>query len=209
MELNKTADKILMYLKMNGPQTSTDMAKAFGMTSEGMRQHLMKLEENELLQSENVAKGVGRPTTIYRLSQKATNNFPDNHAPLAAQLLDSVQEILGKEVLELIMDAKRKNDFERYENVLSQAITTEDKLLLFTEMRNKEGYMTQLDQDEQSWLFIENHCPICTAARKCEGFCSSEIENIRNLLGDKIEVEREDHAIQGARRCSYRIKKSK
>lgn len=205
MESNRIQDKILMYLKMNGPQTAISLSKQFDMTSEGMRLHLLKMEESGLVESESLAKGVGRPTLMYAVGKKAIDRFPDNHGTLSVQLLETVQELLGKEVLELIMDAKRKNDFERYEKALVKASSTDEKLSLFSDMRNKEGYMTQLEQSDRGWLFIENHCPICSAARKCDGFCHSEIENIRKLLGDTIQVEREDHTVKGDRRCSYRI----
>jgi predicted ArsR family transcriptional regulator len=205
MESNRIQDKILMYLKMNGQQTAISLSKQFDMTSEGMRLHLLKMEESGLVESESVTKGVGRPTLMYAVGKNAINRFPDNHGPLSVQLLETVQELLGKEVLELIMDAKRRNDFERYEKALGKASSTDEKLSLFSEMRNKEGYMTQLEQSDRGWLFIENHCPICSAAHKCDGFCHSEIENIRKLLGETIQVEREDHSLKGNRRCSYRI----
>ena len=205
MDANKTSEKILIYLKMNGQHAANALAKAFNMTSEGMRLHLTKLENHGLVESESVAKGVGRPTLLYHITNKGGTRFPDNHAPLAVQLIESVQDILGQEALDLLIDSKRKNDFERYEKVLAQAVTTDEKLLLLTEMRNNEGYMAQLEQDDQGWLFIENNCPICIAAKKCSALCSSEIENIRKLLGEKLNVEREDHSMEGDRRCSYRI----
>ncbi|WP_448681602.1 hypothetical protein [Pseudomonas nicosulfuronedens] len=59
--------------------------------------------------------------------------------------------------------------------------------------------------DGQGWLFLENHCPICAAATVCQGFCRSELDIFRALLGPDFTIEREDHILNGARRCSYRI----
>ena len=59
----------------------------------------------------------------------------------------------------------------------------------------------------ESFLFVENHCPICAAATACQGLCRSELAIFRAVLGTEITVERTDHILAGARRCAYRIGK--
>jgi predicted ArsR family transcriptional regulator len=59
------------------------------------------------------------------------------------------------------------------------------------------------EEADGSLLLVENHCPICAAASVCAGFCRSELETFRAVLGAK--VEREEHILLGARRCAYRI----
>jgi predicted ArsR family transcriptional regulator len=59
--------------------------------------------------------------------------------------------------------------------------------------------------DDGSFLLAENHCPICAAARACQGFCRSELELFKAVLGKRVTVERQDHILAGARRCAYRI----
>jgi predicted ArsR family transcriptional regulator len=205
MNPNKTQDKILIYLKMNGSQSASTLAKQFGMTGEGMRLHLVKLEEEGLILSESFVKGVGRPTILFRLTEKGSKRFPDNHASLTIQLLDNIHHVLGQEALDRVIKAKQETDYLRYENELKEAKDTEEKLALFTSIRTREGYMAELEKNELGWLFIENHCPICSAAIHCNGFCRSEIENIQKLLGDALTIEREDHTASGDRRCVYRI----
>jgi predicted ArsR family transcriptional regulator len=56
-----------------------------------------------------------------------------------------------------------------------------------------------------SYLLSENHCPICAAARLCQGFCRSELAVFRSALGPSVTVERAEHILAGARRCAYRI----
>ena len=57
-----------------------------------------------------------------------------------------------------------------------------------------------------SFLLSENHCPICVAARACQGLCRSELALFRAVLGPGVEVERSEHILAGARRCAYRIR---
>lgn len=202
---NKTQDKILFHLKMNGRQTAPALAKAFSMTSEGMRLHLVKLEEDGYVASTSTASGVGRPTLYYALTGKSQQRFPDNHAALTVQLLANIRNLLGPEALDTLVKAKQKTDFLRYSEVLKDATTTQEKLERLTDARTREGYMAELLPTAEGWLFIENHCPICAAATSCLGFCQSEIDTIRRLLGEKLHVNRDDHAARGARRCTYHI----
>lgn len=206
MNPNKTQDKILIYLKMNGPKTAPALAKAFGMTGEGMRLHLVKLEEEGYIQSAPLVKGVGRPSIEYSLTSKSLQRFPNNHAALTVQLLKNIKQVLGQDALDTLVKSKQEMDYARYAMEIEPIEGVEAKLKKFTEARSKEGYMAELKETDNGWLFIENHCPICSAAASCDGFCRSEIENIQRLIGDTVKVERDDHAAKGDRRCVYRIR---
>ena len=59
--------------------------------------------------------------------------------------------------------------------------------------------------DDDGYLLIENHCPICAAAALCQGFCRSELAIFQTVLGAQASIERIDHLLAGARRCAYRI----
>ncbi len=205
MQPEKNPEKILMYLKMNGPQSAATLAKEFVMTGEGMRLHLLKLEENGFVKSEPIAKGVGRPIILYHLTKKGDKMFPDNHAALSVQLMKSIQEILGEDALRKVVDAKREKDYMRYQNLLSEAENIEEKIDSFTKVRSEEGYMAEWIKQNDEYYFIENHCPICAAATQNQGFCQSEFDNIKKLLGE-VKLERIDHTVNGDRRCAYRIK---
>ncbi|HLM57183.1 MAG TPA: hypothetical protein VK422_13805 [Pyrinomonadaceae bacterium] len=50
-----------------------------------------------------------------------------------------------------------------------------------------------------------SHCPICAAASACRGFCSTELDLFRSVLGDGVSVERVEHIVSGDRRCAYRV----
>jgi predicted ArsR family transcriptional regulator len=73
--------------------------------------------------------------------------------------------------------------------------------------RDVEGYMAEVEaQGDGSLLLVENHCPICAAARDCQNFCRSELEVFQRVLGPACSVVREEHILAGERRCAYRIK---
>jgi len=74
-------------------------------------------------------------------------------------------------------------------------------------VRTEEGYMAEVrGEKDGSYLLVENHCPICAAANSCQGFCATELDLFRSVLGQGVDVEREDHIVSGDRRCAYRVK---
>jgi predicted ArsR family transcriptional regulator len=60
-------------------------------------------------------------------------------------------------------------------------------------------------QADGGWLLVEDHCPICAAARSCQGFCRSELQLFQEIVGPGASVTREQHLLAGASRCVYRV----
>jgi predicted ArsR family transcriptional regulator len=65
--------------------------------------------------------------------------------------------------------------------------------------------MAEYSKDDKGYLLVENHCPICAAAKICQGFCTSELNTFKFILGNDVSVTRVNHIIAGDRRCAYRI----
>jgi predicted ArsR family transcriptional regulator len=65
--------------------------------------------------------------------------------------------------------------------------------------------MAEAWPEGEGYVLVENHCPICVAATACQGFCRSEVDTFREVLGPGASVERTEHIIEGDRRCAYRI----
>ena len=62
-----------------------------------------------------------------------------------------------------------------------------------------------MERDGDDFLFIEDHCPICAAATACQGFCAAELAQFQALMQGWAHITREEHLLQGARRCVYRL----
>jgi predicted ArsR family transcriptional regulator len=73
-------------------------------------------------------------------------------------------------------------------------------------IRREQGYMAEcVTRADGSLLLRENHCPICVAAKSCQGLCREELGLFRAVLGSRTHVGRTDHIIAGASRCAYVI----
>lgn len=199
-------ERALGILKTQGSQALSVIAEEMEVTTEGARFHLLKLEKEGLVKSESKAEGRGRPKKIWSLTQKGHDRFPDAHAEMTANLIEMLRQTLGEESVQKVVEAHEQRILSEYRDKLKDVDSLEEKVAKLAEIRTEEGYMAQYQEEENSFLFVENHCPICTAAENCQGFCQAELNIFNAVLGEGVDIEREEHIIKGARRCAYRIK---
>ncbi len=205
VSLNQTQKRMLMYLKMHGAQPAAVLAGEMGLTNEGARQHLMRMMEEGWISSESQSKGVGRPIILYQITAAGFGLFPDAHAELTLQLLTSVKALFGQEGLDRLIQSREQETLKQYQSGVEGMGRLEDRLDYLVSIRSAEGYMAEWYQDGDLYFLVENHCPICAAATRCQGFCQAELQNFRQTLGEGVKVERVEHIVQGARRCAYQI----
>ncbi|MDK2124559.1 helix-turn-helix transcriptional regulator [Parachitinimonas caeni] len=200
-----TSDRILYLLKTRGPQTAQALAEWLDLTSMGARRQLESLQEKGLLQTEDRRDGVGRPSRYWSLSDAGHARFPDRHADLTLQLIGHVRQLFGEEGLDRLI-AERERQMELLYTARADACDSlAEKVSALAEARTAEGYMAEVQASDDGWLLVENHCPICAAARQCQGFCRSELAVFRRSLGEECQVERVEHVISEGQRCAYRI----
>lgn len=201
-----TTDRILFRLKTRGPQTIADLGEAFGVTSEAVRQLLVKAEADALVTYEDRREGRGRPKRVWRLTESGHARFPDRHADLTVGLLDAVRAEFGDEGLDRLIARREAEQRAAYQAAVGRAPSLEAKVKALAELRDREGYMAEWRREgDGSLTLIENHCPICAAAARCRNLCRSELAIFRDVLGAGATVERTDHVLAGARRCAYRV----
>jgi predicted ArsR family transcriptional regulator len=203
---DRSQDRILFHLKTRGSQTAAETGSRLGMTSAGARQHLLKLETAGLVESEDKRQGRGRPRKYWRLAPRGHDRFPDRHCDLTLDLLQSMRDVFGDRGLEKLIGHREHASVAAYRKFVGERRSLPQKLTALAKIRSREGYMASVANDgRDSFLLIENHCPICAAATACQGLCRSELAIFRAVLGTDVTVERIDHILAGARRCAYRI----
>ena len=198
-------DRLLFLLKTRGPQTAGDLGTWLQITAEAARQQLLRLTDEGLVYAKSEVRGVGRPAQVYYLAPAAQRRFPDAHAELTAQLIGEIRDVLGEDALEKLIRVREAGTRKRYEAQLSGEQSLARRIARLAEIRDKEGYMATWEKEGDSYLLVENHCPICAAASACTGFCRSEQAIFEHVLGRDVRVERVEHLLAGARRCAYRI----
>jgi predicted ArsR family transcriptional regulator len=206
----KTRRAITKLLKTEGPIDSAQLAERLGLTAMAVRQHLYALQREGLVTAEERPVPIGRPAKFWRLTREADSLFPEAYAELSVALIDSVKDAFGEEGLERVLTSRCARQRMDYGKRIKPAATLERKLRDLAKVRTEEGYMAEIrEEDDGSFLLVENHCPICAAANACQGFCSTELDLFRSVLGPGVSVERAEHIIKGDQRCVYRIEPQK
>ncbi len=201
----KTIDRILHTIKREGAVTAKQLAEDMSITTMGARQHLQSLEEDGILTFYDVKVKVGRPTRHWALTRKGHDQFADRHGELTIQVIDAVEHLFGKEGVAKVAAEREAHTLSLYRKTLDELPSLEDKLNALVKLREQEGYMAELEKTEQGYLLVENHCPICKAATRCPNLCASELNVFQQLLGPNYQIQRQEHIIQGERRCTYLI----
>lgn len=201
----KTVELILQKIKREGAVTAKQLSTDLNITTMGARQHLLSMENDGVLAFSDIKAKVGRPTRHWSLTAKGHAQFSDRHGELTVQFIDAVEELFGTEGVEKVTKQREEKTLENYSKALSHCTSLSNKLEIITQLREQEGYMAELVSNEDSYLLIENHCPICQAATRCPSLCNSELSIFQALLKGDAEISRKEHIVQGERRCVYHI----
>jgi predicted ArsR family transcriptional regulator len=170
------SNKLLYMLKSRGPLSANALANALGITEVGVRQHLAKLHGESLVGFEDQAGEVGRPKRMWRLTAKGHARFPDTHGDLTVNLIEGIRSVFGQTGLDRLIEARQEAMVATYRQALEPHPDLADRVGVLAKLRTVEGYMAELEvQADGSVLLTENHCPICAAAKTCQGFCRSEL----------------------------------
>jgi predicted ArsR family transcriptional regulator len=201
--------RILYTLKSRGALGTGALSRVLRITAVGVRQHLAKLHDDGLVAFDDQAGAVGRPKRIWRLTDKGHARFPDTHGDLTVSLIESIRSVFGEPGLDRLIEARQEAMVASYRQALKPHADLGDRVRVLAGLRTAEGYMAEFKrQADRSFLLIENHCPICAAAKTCQGFCRSELEQFQVALGAGVSVTREEHLLSEGRRCVYRITSS-
>ncbi len=202
----RTRRALVNLLKQEGAMDSQELASRLGVSAMAVRQHLYALQDEQLVTYHEEARAMGRPAKLWQLTPAANRLFPDGYAELTLGLIQSVQEAFGDEGLSKLLAVRTRNQLAAYRAQIPAQGSLQQRLEALVAIRTQEGYMAESQAlADGSFLFIENHCPICTAATACAGLCAQELEIFQNLLGDQTQIERAEHIVAGSRRCLYQI----
>jgi predicted ArsR family transcriptional regulator len=200
LELQPTRRKILLALKKSGGMTATELSELLGMTSMGVRRHLTTLERDGLVMFDSQQRGLGRPSYLYQLTERADNLFPKTYHVLANELLGYLTENDLEQVF-----ARRSERRIRLGKARVAGLNFHDKIAELARMVDEDGYLAEWEQVDDTTYFVrEYNCAIHEVAYRYRQACSTEFDYICAMLPE-ADVVREEYMMNGASACSYRI----
>jgi predicted ArsR family transcriptional regulator len=197
---------VLEQVKREGPVTAEALAVRLGITGMAVRQHLDLLEKAGFVEHETRPGGRGRPSKLWRVTEQGDSCFSNSHAALAVDLIAQMRKAFGEQALERLIALRTAEQEKAYSPQIALGKSLGARLEQLARIRSREGYMAEVRKEgPNTWLLLEHHCPICSAARACTGICREELELFQRVLGKNARVERISHILAGAERCAYRV----
>jgi len=194
---------ILSFIKQQGNVTASELAKQLDLTREAIRQQLMQLKQQGLVTSQSQTSGsVGRPQTVFSLSNAGEHLFPKHYDKMTLLLVDTVTDTLGEEQLGKVLAAITDKQVAEWQNRLDGLSLRQKLQQLKNFYFDQDPYTSVIDDDTGLWL-IEHNCPFLNLATARPAICSVTVSTLSRLLG--VEVKREKRFQDGHGRCAFRI----
>jgi len=142
-------------------------------------------------------RGVGRPTFVYSLTEKAEKLFPQAYAPMALAFLRLLRRTQGESAVDRFFSLRARDLASAYRRRL-QGLSAPQKLQELARIREEEGYMASSGAES----LTEHHCPISAIAAEFPQACRVEHRLFEQVLGRRLR--RVEHIASGDRACVYR-----
>ncbi len=198
-----TRRRILNLLKEKKELTADQLAELLGISAVAVRRHLTKLEGDNLVTYEEIQRGMGRPSFVYQLGEAAADFFPRRYDELAVTVLETIEDLYGREAIEAVFRMRTEDIFDRYRQKI-RGETLDVRLHELTELREADGYMSTWKlKDDGTYVLREANCPIFHVAEGCGPACDHDLALLTNLLDAK--VTRKSHLASGDDACAYEI----
>jgi predicted ArsR family transcriptional regulator len=180
-----------------------ELGQLLGLTSTGIRQHLTVLERDGLVLAHEERGGVGRPTLVYSLTDKAEALFPRSYDELANNLLEEIRASEGRERMYQILHrvAERMAD-AHWERV--QGKDTAERVKETAAIMQEQGCLVDWTENDGEFLLDEYTCPFPKVAKQDSSVCALHVDFVRRLTGADTRLAQS--LLRGQRACTYRIR---
>jgi predicted ArsR family transcriptional regulator len=209
-----TRKAILFALRRDGPLSPDGLVSRLGISRTAVLQQLRGLESGGLVERRAVRHGVGRPRHLYEVTPEAQVAFPSSYDRLSQSLLQAIESVGGRGMLDEVFRARRALLTETArERLTAEGLADAplaDRVALLARIQDELGYLASAEvvRDAEGAptgvvRLSEHNCAIHAIATEHPDACKCEISWFRDVLGAR--VVRETHIAAGARACKYRI----
>ncbi len=198
---DSTRGQLVTLLRRSG-RTVEELAKAVGLTNNGVRAHLATLERDGVVRqrgSVRPGRGGGKPAYVYELSPDAEDLFPKAYEPVLSHLLDVLSEGLGsKESEALLRDVGRRIAEGRGTSEEGGRARLEESVAVLNEL----GGLAELEEHDEGFVIRGYGCPLAGVTPGHPEVCCMAETLISELAG----VPAREHCDRGVKpRCCFEV----
>lgn len=201
-----TRGRIVAELRRRGTASAADLAEAFGLSPNAIRQQLVVLERDDLVVEKPVRRGPTKPTLEFSLTAEAEKLFPQHYDKMLAAVLREVRETHGNGAVDAIF----RNIADRAATKAKDRVTAsepEQRVAQLTEALVDSGVMAEYSLlDGGGFALHEHTCPYSSVAKENPEVCSVIHHVMEETLGGE-HVQTASLA-RGDRECCFELKPS-
>src|SRR3712207_238198 len=150
---------MVTLLRRSG-RTVEELARALGLTDNGIRAHLAVLERDGIVRQRGSVRrgsGGGKPAFVYELTSGAEDLFPKAYEPALSRLLDVLTERLGLEESEALL---RSVGRRLVEGKTVPTGSTRARLEAAAGVLNELGGLAELEEQDGTLVIRGYGCPL-------------------------------------------------
>lgn len=201
-----TRERVLGLIVSAGPVTALEIAERLGVTSAGIRRHLIHLDEAGHIVEHEVPgthdRGRGRPARAYVATAEGQRAIGSAYANVAVDALAFLRESGG-------LDAFIASEAQRLEDAMRDAIpagaSVDDRVAAVAAVLDAQGYATSVRPLPGGFAvqLCQGHCPVQAVAEAAPEWCEEETRVLARVLG--VHVQRLSTLAGGAHVCTTNI----
>ncbi len=203
---NPTREKIIFLLKKYGPLSIEDLSNELGITSMGIRQHLLSLERKGYIDYVTKRHGIGRPAFLYRLTEKAQNLFPAAYDEFLIETFKDIEHLEGKQRIEELFKWHKNRFLRDLRDSVPERKNLRERLTMLADVLDAKGYLAEVQDANNHFSLRIFNCPIYRLSAEFGDACRYDLLMFREFIGK--DISREACIVDGDTACIYRIPKN-
>ncbi len=179
---------MLQLLRNRGVGLTLDeLAGIIGVSRNAIRQHITGLERDGLVRPIAVRRTGRRPSRAYGLTELGGEHFPRQYDRLALSLLEAIDDRLGPEAAEVVLDAMVEDLALTWLPEL-QRLDQDARRERVLELMNELGYHAGPGLGEDEGALRAVNCVFHNVARRNRAVCRFDEKLLSRLLGDEVRL---------------------
>ncbi|HET7814828.1 MAG TPA: helix-turn-helix domain-containing protein [Candidatus Baltobacteraceae bacterium] len=197
-----TRGRIVEELRRRRSASAADLAQAFGLSPNAIRQQLVVLERDGLVVERSVRRGKTKPTYEFSLTSEAEKLFPQQYDKMLGAVLREVKSQFGQAGVSAVFDGIAKRTVARVkERVVSE--DREEQVAQLTQILGEGGVVADYSLIDGGFELREHNCPYSEVVKDHPEVCSVIHHVLDETLGGS-HVQTESLATGGAA-CTFKI----
>ena len=198
-----TRGKIVAELRERRTASAVELARAFGLSPNAIRQQLVLLERDGLVEERSVRRGPTKPTYEFSLTSAAEGLFPQQYDKMLGAVLREVRQQSGVEGVNKIFAGIAKRAAEQA-NARTTHDTPEGKLAAVTARLRENGVSVEYNLIDGGFELHEHNCPYSNVVTEHPELCSV----IHHVLDDVVGgTHRQTESLAtGGKACRFELK---